>query len=50
MMSAAGVPQTAIVDFLDGVDKHYGGPIEYLREIGITNKTFDRIREILLTN
>ena len=50
MMNAAGVPQTAIVDFLDGVDKCYGGPIEYLRGIGVTNKTFDRIREILLTN
>ena len=50
MMNAAGVPQTAIVDFLEGVDKRYGGPIEYLREIGVTDKTFDSIREILLTN
>ena len=49
MITAAGVPQTAITDFLDGVDKRYGGPIEYLRGIGITDKTFDRIRGILLT-
>ena len=50
MMNMAGVPQTAIVDFLDGVDERYGGPIEYLREIGVTNKTFDKIRQILLAN
>ena len=50
MLNAAGVPQTAIVDFLDGVDERYGGPIDYLREIGVTNNTFGRIREILLTN
>ena len=50
MMNMAGVPQTAIVDFLDGVDERYGGPIDYLREIGLTNKTFDKIRNILLTN
>ena len=47
---AAGVPQTAIADFLDGVDERYGGPIDYLREIGVANSTFDRIREILLTD
>ena len=50
MLNAAGVPQTAIVDFLDGVDERYGGPIDYLREIGVTNNTFGRIRVILLTN
>lgn len=50
MLNAAGVPQTAIVDFLDGVDERYGGPIDYLREIGVTSNTFGRIREILLTN
>ena len=50
MLIAAGVPQTAIADFLDGVDERYGGPIDYLREIGVANNTFDRIREILLTD
>ena len=44
MMSAAGVPLDAIGDFLDGVEERWGGPVEYLRSIGINDEAFDSIR------
>ena len=44
MMRAAGVPDDAIGDFLDGLDERCGGPLEYLRSIGIGDGVFDNIR------
>lgn len=48
MMRAAGVPDEAIGEFLDGLNERWGGPLEYLRSIGISDDTFDRVRAIYL--
>ena len=45
MMRAAGVPDEAIGDFLDGLEEHWGGPLEYLQSIGINDEVFNRVRE-----
>jgi hypothetical protein len=45
MMTAAGVPENAIGDFLDGIEERWGGPLEYLQSIGINEEAFDSIRE-----
>lgn len=42
---AAGVPEDAIGDFLDGVDENYGGALSYLRSIGISEEIQETIRE-----
>jgi len=34
---AAGVPEDAMKVFLDGLEKRWGGPVDYLRSIGITD-------------
>ena len=44
MLRAAGVPESALGDFLAGLDDQYGGPIEYLRSIGISDATLDAVR------
>jgi hypothetical protein len=44
MMHAAGVPEEAMSDFLDGLEARWGGPIEYLRSIGISDDMMDAIR------
>jgi protein-tyrosine phosphatase len=44
MMRAAGVPDDAIGDFLDGLEERWGGPLEYLRSIGINDEVFNRVR------
>ena len=44
MMHHAGVPEEAITDFLDGLDEQYGGVMGYLREIGISDDTIERVR------
>lgn len=49
LMVAAGVPEDAMVVFLDGLNKRWGGPIDYLRSIGVTEESMARIREIFLT-
>ncbi len=43
-----GVPADAIGGFLDGVEREYGGPLGYLREIGVTEDMFDSMRSLLL--
>ncbi len=48
MMNAAGVPEDAISDFLDGLQESSGGPLAYLRSIGITDATMEAVREEFL--
>ncbi len=48
LTKAAGVPQDAIGDFLAGLDARWGGPVEYLRRIGIEESTFDAVRDAFL--
>ncbi len=48
MMHAAGVPETAMKDFLDGLDKEWGGPINFLREAGITDEQMQSVRDRFL--
>jgi len=48
MLHAAGVPETAIGDFLAGLDDRWGGPLNFLREIGIADDTFDAVRHAFL--
>ena len=44
MIAIAGVPETAMKDFLDGVESKWGTVIEYLKKIGITQEQMDTIR------
>jgi protein-tyrosine phosphatase len=44
MMHAAGVPETAMHDFLDGLDAEYGGTLSYLEGIGITQDIQARVK------
>ncbi|MFU8816020.1 MAG: tyrosine-protein phosphatase [Pseudomonadales bacterium] len=48
LMRAAGVPDNAMGDFLDGLNERWGGPVEYLRSIGITDATLAAVREAFL--
>lgn len=48
MLEVAAVPEDAIGEFLAGLDARWGGPLEYLRSIGIDDATFDRVRAHLL--
>ena len=48
MMTAAGVPETAMSDFLDGLNERWGGPLGYLSDIGISNATMDAVRQEFL--
>jgi len=48
LMVAAGVPEDAMQVFLDGLDKRWGGAVEYLRSIGVSDESMERIREIFL--
>lgn len=47
---AAGVPETAIGDFLDGLDQKWGGALGYLTEIGISESQMNQVREHFLQN
>ena len=44
MIAIAGVPETAMKDFLDGVESKWGTVVEYLKKIGITQEQMDKIR------
>ena len=44
MMAIAGVPETAMKDFLDGVESKWGTVVEYLEKIGATQEQMDAIR------
>lgn len=48
MMAAAGVPETAMVDFLDLLEAEHGGAMAYLQGIGITTATIDKVRAAFL--
>jgi protein-tyrosine phosphatase len=48
MMHHAGVPEDAISDFLDGLQERWGGPLDYLRSIGISDASMDAIRKEFL--
>ncbi len=48
MMHHAGVPETAMRDFLDGLHERWGGPLEYLRDIGIDDATMKAVRKHFL--
>ena len=48
MKHHAGVPEDAMVDFLNGLEERWGGPLEYLRSIGITDAQMAAIREEFL--
>jgi len=40
----AGVPQTAMRDFLDGIEVKWGGVVEYLRSAGVSEAAMDSVR------
>jgi protein-tyrosine phosphatase len=48
MMHLAGIPADAMGDFLDGVEDRWGGPVEYLRSIGIGDDTLAAVRHAFL--
>ena len=48
LLHSAGVPTDAISVFLDGLEREHGGPLEYLRRIGIDDATQRAIRNALL--
>ncbi len=48
MMHAAGVPEDAMRDFLDGLEERWGGPLEYLRSIGIDDRAMEAVRAAFL--
>lgn len=48
MIHGAGVPEDAMGDFLDGLHKRWGGPLEYLRSIGISDETMATVRKEFL--
>jgi hypothetical protein len=49
MTHHAGVPETAMKDFLDLMQEHHGGPLAYLESIGVSATTFDTIRQHFLS-
>ncbi|MEQ8485137.1 MAG: tyrosine-protein phosphatase [Pseudomonadales bacterium] len=44
MLHAAGVPENAMGEFLDGLEARWGGALGYLRSIGISDATMDDVR------
>jgi hypothetical protein len=48
MMHHAGVPEDAMGEFLDGLDAGWGGPLEYLRSIGISEASMAAVRREFL--
>jgi protein-tyrosine phosphatase len=48
LLRAAGVPNEAISDFLAGLDERYGGPLDFLRSIGIAETTLKAVRGAFL--
>ncbi len=44
----AGIPEEAMGEFLDGLDARWGGPLEYLRSIGIDDTTMESVRRAFL--
>ena len=48
MLLAAGVPEDAMKDFLDGLEAKWGSAIGYLQEIGVTQEQVDAVRHNFL--
>ena len=48
MLLAAGVPEDAMKDFLDGVEANWGSAVGYLQEIGVTHEQMDAVRHNFL--
>ena len=48
MIAAAGVPEDAMSDFLDGVESKWGSVIEYLEKIGISREQMEKVRNNFL--
>ncbi len=48
MVRLAGVPADAIGVFLDGLEREHGGPLQYLRSIGVDDGICNGIRDALL--
>ena len=48
MTHAAGVPETAMHDFLNGLEDRWGGTVEFLKHIGINDATLDHVRQNFL--
>ena len=48
MVAAAGVPEDAMKDFLDGVEAKWGSAVGYLQEIGVTQEQMDAVRHNFL--
>ena len=48
MMHHAGVPETAMFDFLNGLEEKYGGALGYLNSIGIDEATTNAVRRNFL--
>ena len=48
LTKAAGVPEDAMSDFLDGLDQAYGGPVAFLRSIGLEESTLRAVRSAFL--
>ena len=48
MMHHAGVPETAMHDFLNGLEETYGGVLRYLTSIGIDEATMNAVRRNFL--
>ena len=48
MVLAAGVPETAMKDFLDGVESKWGGAVRYLQQIGVTQEQIEAVRNNFL--
>ncbi len=45
MMHAAGVPDDAMTEFFAGLQQKWGGPVGYLRSIGISEATMQAVRD-----
>jgi protein tyrosine/serine phosphatase len=48
MMFHAGVPETAMHDFLNGLEERWGGALGYLRSIGLDDDVFEAVRRNFL--
>jgi protein-tyrosine phosphatase len=48
LLHLAGVPETAMGEFLDGLEARWGGPLGYLRSIGVSDATLEAVRKEFL--
>jgi len=48
LLHAAGVPENAMAEFLDGLEDRHGGAIEYLRSIGVDDDMQTAVRRRFL--